>query len=286
MSWLPGSKTGLLGVPYCAKGEEGMSLSRRNFLRIAGVSAIAGIGGAAFGAEVRKGAPDPAQGAPKANAPTGARLAMAIDMSRLKSSKDIRKVTDACHRIHNVPHFDNPKHEIKWIWTETFEHAFPGQCHAFMPEDMKHKPFLVLCNHCEKPSCVRVCPTKAMFKRKDGIVMHDPHRCIGCKYCMAACPYGALSYNLNDPRHAKNLQEYVNPEFPTRAIGVVEKCSFCYERLAKGSKPACVEASNGAMVFGDLNDPASEIRKLLASKYTIRRKPELGQEPNIYYIMG
>ena len=273
-------------MSYRAKGEEVMSMSRRNFLKLAGVSAIAGIGGAAIAGEVQKSVLETTQITPKAGALTGKRLAMVIDMGKLKSVEDINRVTDACHRIHNVPHFDDPKHEVKWIWTETFGHTFPGQEHKFMPEDMKHEPFLVLCNHCEYPACVRVCPTKAMFKRKDGIVMHDPHRCIGCKYCMAACPYGAISYNLKDPRLAKNLQEYMNPEFPTRAIGVVEKCMFCFERLAKGLKPACVEASNGALVFGNVDDPASEIRKLLASKYTIRRKPELGEEPNIYYILG
>jgi Fe-S-cluster-containing dehydrogenase component len=273
-------------VPYRPEGEEDMSLSRRNFLKLAGVSAIAGIGGAVLAGELRSGVPETAPIAPKTGAPAGKRLAMLVDMNKLKSENDIKRVTDACHRIHNVPNFDNPKHEIKWIWTDTFEHVFPGQEHTFLPADLKQRPFLVLCNHCARPACVRVCPTKAMFKRNDGIVVHDPHRCIGCKYCMAACPYGAISYNLNDPRLAKNLQEYVNPEFPTRAIGIVEKCTFCVERLAKGLKPACVEASNGALVFGDTNDPASEIRKLLASKYTIRRKPELGEEPNIYYTLG
>ena len=263
-----------------------MSMRRRDFLKLAGASALAGIGGLALADGFRKGVLEAAQAAPKSGALAGKRWAMAIDMSRLKSAEDIRRVTDACHRIHNVPAFDNPKHEVKWIWTETFEHAFPGQEHKFMPADLKDRPFLVLCNHCEKPACARVCPVKAMFKREDGIVMHDAHRCIGCKYCMAACPYGAISYNLNDPRHAKNLQEYINPEFPTRAIGVVEKCLFCYERLAKGLKPACAEASNGALVFGDANDPASEIGKLLGSRYTIRRRPELGEEPNIYYMMG
>jgi Fe-S-cluster-containing dehydrogenase component len=263
-----------------------MSMSRRIFLKLAGASAIAGIGGAALAGEVRKSLSETAQTTSRTGALTEKKLAMVIDMDKFKSAEDIRKVTDACHRIHNVPHFENPKHEVKWIWTETFEHTFPGQEHKFMPDDIKQKPFLVLCNHCQNPSCVRVCPTKAMFKRKDGIVMHDPHRCIGCKYCMAACPYGAISYNLNNPRLAENLQEYVNPEFPTRAIGVVEKCTFCFERLAKGLKPACVEASNGALVFGDVDDPASQIRKLLATKYTIRRKPELGEEPNIYYILG
>ena len=263
-----------------------MSMNRREFLTIAGISTIAGVGGIALAGGLRKGVIEAAQTAPNTDALTGKRWGIAIDMSKLKSEENIKRVTEACHRIHNVPDFSNTKDEVKWIWTETFEHSFPGQEHKFMPEDMKHKPFLLLCNHCDNPPCVRVCPTKATFKRKDGIVMQDMHRCIGCRFCMAACPFGARSFNYKDPRLAKNLQEYMNPEFPTRTIGVVEKCTFCYERLAKGLKPACVEESNGALVFGDLEDPTSEIRKILASKHTIRRKPELGTEPNIYYIIG
>jgi molybdopterin-containing oxidoreductase family iron-sulfur binding subunit len=263
-----------------------MSINRRDFLKIAGISTIA-VGGTALAGVLRKGALlEAAQTAPNPDALTGKRWGIAIDMSKLKSEETIKKVTEACHRIHNVPDFSNTKDEVKWIWTETFEHSFPGQEHKFMAEDMKHKPFLLLCNHCDNPACVRVCPTKATFKRSDGIVMQDMHRCIGCRFCMAACPFGARSFNYKNPRLAKNLQEYMNPEFPTRTIGVVEKCTFCYERLAKGLKPACVEESNGALVFGDLEDPASEIRNILASKHTIRRKPELGTEPNIYYIIG
>jgi len=263
-----------------------MSMNRRDFLKIAGISTIAGIGGTALAGGLKKGALVAPQTAPNTDALTGKRWGMAIDMSKLKSDESIKRITKACHRIHNVPDFSNTKDEVKWIWTETFEHSFSGQEHKFMPEDMKHKPFLLLCNHCDNPACVKVCPTKATFKRKDGIVMQDMHRCIGCRFCMAACPFGARSFNYKDPRLAKNLQEHMNPEFPTRTIGVVEKCTFCYERLVKGLKPACAEESNGALVFGDLDDPASEIRKILASKYTIRRKPELGTEPNIYYIIG
>jgi molybdopterin-containing oxidoreductase family iron-sulfur binding subunit len=100
---------------------------------------------------------------------------------------------------------------------------------------------------------------------------------------MAACPFGARSFNYIDPRPAVKVE---NKEFPTRMIGVVEKCTACYERLAIGKMPACAEASNGAIVFGDLEDPNSEVRKLMAEKYTIRRKPELGTQPSIYYVIG
>jgi molybdopterin-containing oxidoreductase family iron-sulfur binding subunit len=142
-----------------------------------------------------------------------------------------------------------------------------------------------MCNHCERPSCVRVCPTQATWKRKDGIVMMDQHRCIGCRYCMAACPYGSRSFNFVDPR--PTLQKSgINPGYPTRTRGVVEKCSFCAERLARGKLPACVEACPvKALVFGDLNDPESEVARLLEEKYTIRRKPGLGTNPHVFYLV-
>jgi molybdopterin-containing oxidoreductase family iron-sulfur binding subunit len=99
---------------------------------------------------------------------------------------------------------------------------------------------------------------------------------------MAACPYGSRSFNFRDPRP---FIKETNKKFPTRMRGVVEKCNFCSELLAEGKKPACVEASKGALVFGDLEDPESEVRKLLKSNYTIRRKTALGTGPAIYYIV-
>ena len=110
------------------------------------------------------------------------------------------------------------------------------------------------------------------------------HRCIGCRFSMAGCPYGARSFNYMDPR--KHLSDPVsNPRYPTRMIGVVEKCTFCTELLAVGKLPACVEASNGAILFGDLNDPKSAVRKALAENYNIRRKPALGTQPGVYYLV-
>jgi Fe-S-cluster-containing dehydrogenase component len=100
---------------------------------------------------------------------------------------------------------------------------------------------------------------------------------------VAACPYGSRSFNWRDPRpFIKDIQA----DFPTRMRGVVEKCTFCEERLVRGEKPACVEACKyGALVFGDLEDPESEVRKLLREHYTIRRKPALGTQPEVYYIV-
>ncbi len=112
----------------------------------------------------------------------------------------------------------------------------------------------------------------------------DYHRCIGCRYCMAACPFGSRSFNWGEPREYLDLAK-LNPEFPTRMRGVVEKCNFCVERLAVGKLPACVEASEGAIVFGDLTDPDSDVRKVLRERFTIRRKPTVGTEPSVYYII-
>jgi molybdopterin-containing oxidoreductase family iron-sulfur binding subunit len=183
-----------------------------------------------------------------------------------------------------VPDFEDPKDEIKWIWSEEFEKAFPSQEGEYVAERHHHQPVLVLCNHCDNPPCTRVCPTQATWKREsDGIVMMDWHRCIGCRYCVVACPYGSRSFNWRDPRPA--IAD-AHAEFPTRMRGVVEKCTFCEERLARGRLPACVEAcEHGEMVFGDLEDPNSEVRRLLREHFTLRRKTNLGTQPEIYYIV-
>jgi len=221
-----------------------------------------------------------------AGALTAKRWVMVVDTRKRKGPGAWQDAIEACHAAHNVPQFDNVKEEIKWIWTEPFEHALPDHDHSHLPADVEKRVFPVLCNHCQDPPCVRVCPTKATFKRQeDGIVMMDFHRCIGCRFCMAACPYGSRSFNWSDPRRQLDMDK-INPDFPTRAKGVVEKCNFCAERLAKGLQPACVEAcQDGALTFGDLDDPSSEVRKLLETHYTIRRKPSLGTGPGIYYIV-
>ena len=258
-----------------------MESSRRSFLTIAGLSAL-GLGvrpvievlasGEAAKPTVMKGE----------NVLTAKRWAMVIDTRKFESEEDLEPMIAVCNKIHNVPKLGNKRHEIKWIWMEEFKHTFPTQEHEFLDERVKHLPFLTLCNHCEKPACVRACPTKATFKRADGIVLMDFHRCIGCRFCMAACPYGSRSFNFRDPRP---FIAETNPKFPTRMRGVVEKCNFCAERLAVGKLPACVEVSNGAMICGDLDDPDSKVRKLLKSNFTIRRKPALGAGPSVFYIV-
>lgn len=259
------------------------NIDRRQFLKIMGISTVFGMGMASTNTFIEK---LEASGFDKTPGRLAAkRWGMYIDMDKIHEA-DIPRIVSACHRAHNVPTIANPKHEVKWIWAEEFKHAFPEQEGEYLSEKYEHQEVLVLCNHCEKPACTRVCPTKATYKRKeDGLVLMDYHRCIGCRFCMAACPYGARSFNYTDPRAALKEKD-INPKFPTRMIGVVEKCTFCSERLDKGLKPACVEASNGGMVFGDLNDPNSELRKLLKEQFTMRRKPELGTNPGLYYKIG
>lgn len=260
-----------------------MEDSRRNFLKIAGISAL-GLGASpalgAFSQEEEGAEPQMIQGE---NALKATHWGMVVDTRKIHSPEDLKPMIEACNKIHNIPEFENENHEIKWIWEEAYHNAFPEKENRFLNERLEHLPLPVLCNHCEDPPCCRACPTEATFKREsDGIVLMDFHRCIGCRFCMAACPYGARSFNFREP---KPFIKETNLEFPTRMRGVVEKCNFCAERLAVGKLPACVEASNGILIFGDLDDPESEVRKTLKENYTIRRKQSLGTGPSVYYIV-
>ena len=261
-----------------------METSRRSFLKAGGLCTL-GLASLPAADALAQAALPKVMANPTAL--VGKKWGMVIDMKKCweKGKEGCKDCVNACHVTHNVPDIGNVKEEIKWIWQDEYEHAFPGQATHYNEEFIHGKKFILLCNHCTNPPCVRVCPTKATFKRKeDGIVMMDFHRCIGCRFCMAGCPYASRSFNFKEPRPF--IKTELNQTFPTRERGVVEKCSFCEERLAKGQIPACVEACKpGALVFGDLEDPKSEVRKLLASHYTIQRKLELGTGPNIFYIV-
>ncbi len=154
------------------------------------------------------------------------------------------------------------------------------------------------CMHCAEAPCVEVCPVNASYYRADGIVMMDYDRCIGCRYCEVACPYQARSFNwrkFSGPNPA--VPKWGQPEVPRRPRGVVEKCSFCYQRVDRGlalglrpgvdaeATPACVVACpTGARAFGDLNDPDSNVSKLLKAHATYRLREDLGTAPRVYYI--
>jgi molybdopterin-containing oxidoreductase family iron-sulfur binding subunit len=262
-----------------------MGIKRRDFLRLAGLSTLIGLGGKTAFEWLAPGQVEAS--IKEAPLTAGTKWGMVVDMTKMDEHV-MDECIQACHRTHNVPKIENPKHEIKWIWKEAYEYTFPGQHHAYAAEEYEHRDFLLLCNHCTNPPCCRVCPTKATWKREqDGIVMMDQHRCIGCRYCVVACPYGSRSFNWKDPRpHIPEIRR----DYPTRTKGVVEKCNFCAERLAKGLLPACVEACNqavgaGAMVFGDPEDPGSEVARLLRERFSIRRKPNLGTGPQVYYLV-
>ena len=147
----------------------------------------------------------------------------------------------------------------------------------------------VQCQQCENPPCTRVCPVGATWKEKDGIVVIDYDWCIGCRCCVAACPYGARHMNWGDPfLPAKELNpntHYLGNR--PRPRGVVEKCTFCIQRVRKGRYPACVEICPvGARKFGNLLDPKSEIRYLLEQKRVFVLKAELKTEPKFFYFYG
>ena len=263
-----------------------MNSSRRYFLKAAGLSTFALAGSASVAPAIEPAiASDGKPGEGSYTAFDGAlragRFAMVIDTRRFRTRQDFQTIIEACHKYHNVPTIEG-KQELKWIWDDTFTHAFTDDPEPHLPKDIMDRRYFLLCNQCTNPSCVRVCPAGATYKTSQGLVAVDYHRCVGCRFCMAACPYGSRSFNFQDPRP---FISELNLEYPTRMRGVVEKCTFCAERLEKGLLPVCVEASNGAIIFGDLNNPESNVRKALAENFSIRRKPNLGTDPGVYYII-
>jgi Fe-S-cluster-containing dehydrogenase component len=158
-------------------------------------------------------------------------------------------------------------------------HKVPVENHFYMG---------VQCFHCENAPCIKACPTKATWQEPDGIVVVDYDWCIGCRYCMAACPYWGRRFNWNEPqvpvKEMTKKQHYLGNRM--RAKGQMEKCTFCVQRSRAGRLPACVEACpTGARVFGNLLDPKSEIRFVLKEKKVFRLKEELGTDPKFWYFI-
>ena len=143
--------------------------------------------------------------------------------------------------------------------------TYPNVRRHFMPK---------LCNHCDDPPCVRACPVEATYKHEDGFVLQRYNRCIGCRACIAACPY-----------NMRHVLPYSRTR--TKITRVVDKCTFCYHRVTKGFVPACAQTCIGRVrIFGDLNDPDSEVRKLVDTNPTVVLKPEMGTKPQVYYIFA
>jgi molybdopterin-containing oxidoreductase family iron-sulfur binding subunit len=160
----------------------------------------------------------------------------------------------------------------------TYEHEAPAEGHFYMGTQ---------CFQCADPPCVKVCPVGATWQEPDGITVIDYDWCIGCRYCMAACPYWARRFNWSAPEvpvaEVNPNQHYLSNR--ARKMGVVEKCTFCLHRTRQGRLPACAEACpTGARVFGNLLDPDSEIRWVLENKRVFRLKEELNTEPRFWYF--
>lgn len=153
--------------------------------------------------------------------------------------------------------------------------TFPNLSRTYIP---------LACQHCENPACLKVCPVGATFKDEQGRVEIDYDKCIGCRICMAACPYNARVFNWDEPNRDPDFN-YGDKEVPVRTKGVVEKCTLCKERTDRDEKPMCVVCCpTKARVFGDLDDPNSEISQLIVQKKATQLLPEKGTEPQVYYF--
>lgn len=162
---------------------------------------------------------------------------------------------------------------------DNYYHEVPAEGHFYMGTQ---------CFHCDNPPCVDVCPVQATWKEEDGLVVIDYDWCVGCRYCMAACPYDGRRFNWSKPEvpepEVNKNQHYLGNRM--RKKGVMEKCTFCVQRTRKGKNPACVEACpTGARIFGNLLDPKSTIRWVLENKKVFRLKEDLGTEPKFWYFM-
>jgi Fe-S-cluster-containing dehydrogenase component len=218
----------------------------------------------------------------------GVEFAYALDLSLCTGN---RRCAEACARENNLP--ETPKFRyIRVVEMERGTVDFENGNHYYdvdeVPEEGKTY-FPVQCQHCENAPCCKVCPVQATWKEPDGIVVVDYDWCIGCRYCIAACPYFGRRFNFAKPTLRPSRinpnQAYLSNRL--RPVGVVEKCTFCLQRTRRGLYPACLEACpTGARKFGNLADPHSEVRVMLERKRVFVLKEELGTLPRFYYFYG
>ena len=207
----------------------------------------------------------------------------------ISKCKGYRKCVDACVEENNQGR-DTQIQYIRVLEMERGSMNLEESNHYYDPETVPQKGKFympVQCMQCENPPCVRACPVKATWKERDGVVVIDYDWCIGCRYCMTACPYWARHFNWNEPElppeELNPVTHYLGNR--PRSKGVMEKCMFCVQRTRKGQQPACMEACpTGARIFGNLLDPESEIRYILENKTVFRLKEDLGTEPKFWYF--
>ncbi len=203
---------------------------------------------------------------------------------------------NACRMENNIPNVGpeaaHDGRNMDWMQIVTeYEGEYP---------DIRITHIPLLCFQCDNAPCTKVCPVHATYQNSDGLVGQVYYRCIGCRFCMAACPYSAKKFNYAEPNVPGEYEDHLNPDVTRRMKGVVEKCSFCHHRLAHAKdlaryenrdlresdfQPACVESCPAdAMVFGDLENPAHTVHDLKDSSRAFRLEEELGTEPKVYYL--
>ena len=244
-------------------------MDRREFLETGGGIVLAG---ASCAYAVRLLTATPATASTTDDTAEPKKMGMVVDITKCRHGCE--ECLRACEDENNVARHDDKRWDVHWIRKVTVTEK--GN------EDDPGKPVIMLCNHCDKPPCAQVCPVQATYKRPDGIVIVDYHRCIGCRYCVVACPYNARYFNF------KEREGWPNKGYPRRTHGVAEACTLCAHRLDAGQEPACVvrcrEIGANAITVGDLNDPESDVSQLVADNAVKRIRDDLGTEPKVHYI--
>jgi molybdopterin-containing oxidoreductase family iron-sulfur binding subunit len=219
-------------------------------------------------------------------APPGVVFGYALNISKCKG---VRKCVEACVAENNIGR-DSSLQYIRVLELDHGAMNLHRADHYYEAETVPRpgKFYLpVQCMQCDNPPCVKACPVEATWQEPDGITVVDYDWCIGCRYCMAACPYWARHFNWTEPTvpaEALNTDTHFLGNRP-RPRGVVEKCTYCIQRTRKGRQPACLEACpTGARIFGNLLDPSSDIRYVLENKTVFRLKEDLGTEPKFWYF--